>query len=193
MPAPKGNQNAKGHVGTGGRPAIYNNRIPGIIKSLRERGATEHEIAEALDISPRTLRDWKASHIEVCAALDVGNEAMIRVARRGLFERAAGYTYEAEKVFQFQGQIIRAKTTEHVPPDPTAALRILERLDPEQWKERTEVEGKGTFSLADLVALSMEHRARKAEQAKLIEARKVIRQAFFSPIESKGIPESAGF
>jgi hypothetical protein len=89
---------------------------------------------------------------------------MIKVARRGLFERAAGYTYESEKVFQFQGKIIRAKIIEHVPPDATAALKILERLDPEQWKERTEVENKGTFSLADLVALSM-----KSREGKLIE------------------------
>jgi uncharacterized protein YjcR len=74
MPAPKGNKNAKGHIGAGGRPAIYNDRIPGIIKSLRERGSTEHEIAEVLDISPRTLRDWKATHIEVYAALDVATK-----------------------------------------------------------------------------------------------------------------------
>jgi hypothetical protein len=121
MPAPRGNTNAKGHVGAGGRPAIYDNRIPGIIRTLRARGCTEHEIPEILDVSPRTLRDWKAQHVEVSAALDVGNETMIQIARRSLFERAAGYTYEAEKVFLYQGELIRAKTREHVPPDATAA------------------------------------------------------------------------
>ena len=169
MPAPKGNQNAKGNRGGTGRPAVYNSRMPAIVRGLRERGATAFEIAETLGISQSTLRMWKARYVEFCDALDVSNETMVKIARRGLFERAAGYTYESEKVFQFQGQIIRAKTTEHVPPDPSAALRILERLDPEQWKERTEVEGKGTFSLADLVDLSMKHRERLAADPKLLE------------------------
>ena len=45
-----------------------------------------------------------------------------------------------------------------------------ERLDPATWRERSETKVENTFSLADLVALSMQQRARKAaEQAKLIE------------------------
>jgi hypothetical protein len=60
------------------------------------------------------------------------------------------------------------KVVEHVPPDATAALRILERLKPDKWKERTEVEGKGAFSLADLVYMSMKDREPQPEP-KLIE------------------------
>jgi transcriptional regulator with XRE-family HTH domain len=138
-----GNQNAKGHVGAGGRPPIYNVRMPAIIQALRERGLIEFEIAKVLGVSPNTLKHWKANQVEVFAALAVGKETMKEIASRSLFERAAGYSFESEKVFQHQGKIIRAKITEHVPPDPVAALRILERLDPEKWKERTEVENKG--------------------------------------------------
>jgi uncharacterized protein YjcR len=52
--APKGNQNAKGHVGAwgGGRPTIYNDRMPAIIQALRERGLIESEIAKVLNVSP---------------------------------------------------------------------------------------------------------------------------------------------
>jgi Homeodomain-like domain len=169
MPAPKANQNAKGNRGGPGRPAVYNPQIPDIVRGLRERGATTWEIAEILNISPATLRQWKARHIEFCNALNVSTETMVKRARESLFERAAGYSFETEKVFQFQGEIIRAKTIEHVPPDATAALKILERLDPETWRERNETKVDHSFSLANLVALSMEQRARKAEAAKLIE------------------------
>jgi hypothetical protein len=172
MSAPKGNKNAKGNGGGPGRPPVYSARIPWIVCGLRERGATEREIAAVLGISDRTLRRWAAEHIEFSSALSVSNRAMVNRARQALFERAAGYSFETEKIFQYQGSIIRAKTLEHVPPDPTAALRILERLEPETWKERTEVEGKGSFSLADLVALSMadrEAKARAATDPKLIE------------------------
>jgi hypothetical protein len=43
-------------------------------------------------------------------------------------------------------------------------------LEPHVWRDKIETQVNNTFSLADLVALSMEQRARKAEQAKLIEA-----------------------
>jgi hypothetical protein len=170
MPAPKGNRNAKGNRGGPGRPPVYSARIPGIVCGLRERGGTEREIAAVLGISDRTLRRWAAEHIEFSSALSVSNETMVKRARESLFERAAGYSYESEKVFQFQGEIIRAKTIEHVPPDATAALRILERLDPDTWRERTGVDAKHTFNWAHMVELSMQRREREAEQAKLIEA-----------------------
>jgi hypothetical protein len=168
MSAPKGNQNARGNVGGTGRPPVYAARIPGIVCGLRERGATEREIAAVLGISDRTLRRWAAEHIEFSSALSVSNEAMVNRARQSLFERAAGYSFETEKIFQFQGKIIRAKTIEHVPPDTTAALRILERLDPDTWRERSATKVESTFSLADLVYMSMKDREPPPEP-KLIE------------------------
>jgi hypothetical protein len=107
MPAPKCNQNAKGNRGGTGRPPVYTARIPGIVCGLRERGATGHEIANVLGISDRTLRRWAAERIEFSPALSISNEAMVNRARQSLFERAAGYSFETEEIFQFQGEIIR--------------------------------------------------------------------------------------
>jgi transposase-like protein len=67
-------------VGGTGRPPVYNARIPNIVRGFRERGATEHEIADILGISDRTLRQWRAQHIEFSAALNVSNEAMVKRA-----------------------------------------------------------------------------------------------------------------
>jgi hypothetical protein len=78
--------------------------------------------------------------------------------------RAVGYTFKSEKVFQFQGKVIYATIVEHVPPDTTAALKILERLDPDTWKERTEVKHEGEFSLYAVVQRSLELRAEAAKQ-----------------------------
>jgi hypothetical protein len=62
---------------------------------------------------------------------------------------------------------------EHVPPDPVAALKMLERLDPETWKERKEIETTGEFSLKRLLYLSMADREEAArlaaKQANVIE------------------------
>ena len=50
MSVPKGNR------GGTGRPPVYNAHIPNIVRGLGERGATEHEVADVLGISDRTLR-----------------------------------------------------------------------------------------------------------------------------------------
>jgi hypothetical protein len=49
----------------------------------------------------------------------------------------------SEKVFQFQGQIIRAETKEHVPPDTTAGIFWLKNRRPEAWRERQQHEHTG--------------------------------------------------
>jgi hypothetical protein len=41
-------------------------------------------------------------------------------------------------VFQFQGQIVRTETREHVPPDTTAMIFWLKNRRPEQWRDKTE-------------------------------------------------------
>jgi hypothetical protein len=62
---------------------------------------------------------------------------------------------------------VRVPILEHVPPDTGAAWNLMKNLEPDAWRDKIETQVNNTFSLADLVALSMEQRARKAEQAKL--------------------------
>jgi hypothetical protein len=67
------------------------------------------------------------------------------------------------------GTVVRVPILEHVPPDTGAAWNLMKNLEPDAWRDKIETQVNNTFSLADLVALSMQQRARKAEQAKLIE------------------------
>jgi len=156
MPAPKGNKNALGNKGGKGRPRIYEPNIIPLVKRLVARGATTWEIAEALGVSQSTLRHWKWKHIELNRAFDISESDMIPRSKRSLFERAVGYTFESEKVFQYQGSIIRAKINEHVPPDPTAALKILERLEPDTWRDRSEVRAEVDITQIIRASLKLE-------------------------------------
>ena len=99
-------------------------------------GASDREIADAIKISVETLRRWRRVRIDFLDATRATDNEMAEAARSSLFRRAIGFSYKIERVFVSQGQVIRVPTTERVPPDTTAALKILERLDPEQWKER---------------------------------------------------------
>src|SRR5579871_6660679 len=148
MPAPKDNQNARGNRGGRGREPIYNSRVPGMVRALRENGATDREIADALGVSDRTLRRWRVQHIELKSALDIGNEVMLQRVKQSYFHRAIGYSYESEKIVTVGGVVERVPIIEHVPPDTGAAWNIMKNLEPEVWKDKTEVKQEQTFSLA---------------------------------------------
>jgi hypothetical protein len=166
MPAPKCNQNAKGNRGGTGRPSRYSPDLIPVVRLMAVGGASDKEIADAIKISVETLRRWRRDHIEFLNGIRITDDEMAEAARTSLFRRAIGFTYKAEKVF---ANGFRAEVTEYLPPDASAAFKILQAYDKKQaFREKTEV--TTPFSLADLVALSMEQRARKAEQAKLIEA-----------------------
>ena len=134
--APKGNCNAKGNSGGTGRPSRYSPDLNPVVRLMSVGGASNREIADAIKISVETLRRWRRDRIEFLNGTDATDKEMAEAARSSLFRRAMGFTYKNEKVFFWQGRVIRVSTTEHVPPDSNAALKILERLDPAQWKER---------------------------------------------------------
>ncbi len=171
--APKGNKNALGNRG-GGRKPIYSAKLLPIVLGMASDGATDFEIAGRLGISKETLRWWRWEHVEFANAMKVGREAMVERAKASLFHRAVGYSFRSEKVFQSQGAIIRAPIIEHIPPDVTAAKMILQAYDTEDvWRDKRDVKGESTFSLADLIAMSWEQReAKRAAEAegKLIES-----------------------
>ena len=68
-----------------------------------------------------------------------------------MYHRAVGYNFHSEKVMQFQGKIVRAKTVEHVPPDVGAITLWLHNRRPEKWRNNTEPSVTLHISLAELV------------------------------------------
>jgi hypothetical protein len=55
-------------------------------------------------------------------------------------KRACGYDIKTEKIFCFQGEVIRAETTTHIPPDPGAALNWLKNRQPDKWRDKKRLE-----------------------------------------------------
>jgi hypothetical protein len=122
-----------------GRPSAYKPEFAAQARKLCELGATDFEIAKFFEIHISSLYRWKATYSEFSDALKAGKQAADDRVEHSLFHRAVGYTFESEKVFQFQGQIVRAATTEHVPPDATAAIFWLKNRKPAEWRDRSEV------------------------------------------------------
>ena len=82
--------------------------------------------------------------------LKSGKEVADNRVERSLYNRAVGYTFDSEKVFQHQGEIVRAKTVEHVPPDTTAGIFWLKNRKPAEWRDKIEhqVGGKVQVTIA---------------------------------------------
>ena len=168
MPAPKGNQFAKGNRGGLGRKPIYSAKLLPIVKGMCEDGATDYEIAKRLSISKETLRSWRFRYEEFRNAMTLGRQGMLERVKSAYFSRAVGYTYESEKVqILANGTVVRVPIVEHVPPDTGAAWNLMKNLEPNARRDKNETKVEGSFNLADIVELSMQRREAKA--TKLIE------------------------
>lgn len=126
----------------GGRPSSYKPEFAEQARKLCELGATDIEIADFFEVSDRTVYRWQLKYPEFCQALKAGKDAADERVERSLFHKATGYTFESEKIFQHQGEIIRAPIREHVPPDTTAMIFWLKNRRPAAWRDKTEVHHK---------------------------------------------------
>ncbi len=124
-----------------GRPPHYRDEFAAQAKKLCMLGATDFELAEFFCVTSRTIYLWKNSHPKFCRAVKAGKLRADERVERALFNRAVGYSYESEKVFHFQGEIVRAPIVEHVVPDPGAALNWLKNRKWKVWGERQEPTG----------------------------------------------------
>jgi hypothetical protein len=153
-----------------GRPEKFSTAVLPALRALALTGALDQEMADAIEVSERTFRRWKAEKPEFLAAVSLTDAEMAQGARVGLYRRAVGFKVKIEKVFS---NGMRMRTAEYIPPDPNAAFKILQAYDEKQaFAEKRQQ--TGGFDWADLVAMSMADREERArlkaiEDGKLIE------------------------
>lgn len=145
------------------RPSKYEESFVRIAAGAASLGATDREVADMLGVCERTLNYWKLEHPDFNEALKVGKDAADNRVEQSLYRKAVGYSFDSEKVFQYEGQIVRAPITEHVPPSDTAAIFWLKNRRKDEWRDKQEVEHNVGAGLAELIA------SRRAAVAKLNE------------------------
>lgn len=142
---------------TKGRPTDFKPEFVEQAAKLCALGATDYELADFFSVNTATIYRWKNTRSDFCEAVTCGKELADERVARALFNRAVGYTFESEKVFQHQGEIVRAATSEHVPPDPSAAKLWLTNRRPDQWREKntTELTGAGGAPLVPVLNVTV--------------------------------------
>lgn len=138
MPAPKGNQYAKGNKG-GGRLSTYQDKFAKQAQKACEAGFTDKEIAELLGCDQSTLYRWKAEHEEFAQALKAGKEKADDRVELSLYHRATGYSHPEVDIRVIDGQIVKTELIKHYPPDTTAAIFWLKNRRKDEWRDKQEV------------------------------------------------------
>ena len=153
-----------------GRPSSYKAEFSEQARKLCEMGATDFQVAQFLGIDRATFYRWRNTIPSFCDALKTGKYPADEQVERTLYERATGYSFEAEEVFQYQGEIIRATVTKHVPPDATSMIFWLKNRRPQQWRDRQEsVNIDVHMSLGELVNSSYKPDLPALPEPKVIE------------------------
>lgn len=140
-----------------GRPLapLYREEYPAIARKLCDLGATDADLAEAFEVSRRTIFNWRAEHPDFAEACKVGKDVADDRVERSLYQRACGYDYEAVKIFPPKtegGAPVIVPYMEHVPAETAAIAFHLKNRRPKKWRDRHELTGKDGGPIATITA-----------------------------------------
>ncbi|WP_089177136.1 helix-turn-helix domain-containing protein [Bosea sp. AS-1] len=126
-----------------GAPTAYKPEYAAQAAKLCALGATDMELADFFEVDTRTIYRWKHANEDFCQAVIAGKDQADARVERALYNRAVGYSYQSEKIFNEKGTIIRAPVVEHVPPDTGAAFNWLKNRKPAEWRDKITQEHTG--------------------------------------------------
>jgi hypothetical protein len=129
-----------------GRPTKYRPEMAEQAEKLCRLGATDAEIADFFEVAESTVNNWKDAHPEFSEALKKGKALADAEVADKLYRRALGYSHDEEKLFLSEGQVIRAATVKHYPPDTTACIFWLKNRQSGRW--RNKVSNDHNFGIA---------------------------------------------
>jgi len=125
-------------------------------RKLCELGATDAELASFFDCTRMSIMRWRAAHEEFAEACKVGKDHADDRVERSLYQRALGYSYEAQKVVVASGVAEVVDYREDCPPDTAACIFWLKNRRREEWRDKQEHEhtGKDGAPLVPIINLT---------------------------------------
>jgi hypothetical protein len=126
-----------------GRPTAYRPEYCQVAAEMALNGSTDEEIAHEIGVDVRTLYRWRGQHEVFRQSLQWGKDCCDERVERSLYARSVGYTYDAVKIFQHNGEPVIVPHKEHVAPDVGAIKMWLTNRKRRDWSDtvRNEVSG----------------------------------------------------
>ena len=122
------------------RPEKWEDKFLHIAKHACFLGATDQELADMLEVSVRTIYNWRVSKPEFAEVLAAGKEIADERVERSLYQRAIGYEQDEVKIFMPGGAEapVYAPFRAKIAPDVTAAIFWLKNRKGQDWRDKTE-------------------------------------------------------
>jgi hypothetical protein len=98
-------------------------------------GATNDELAEFFDVSPRTIDRWIVEHADFGAAVRCGRVVADARVARGLYGRAVGYDRTVERMAIVAGELKPVTSTIHYPANVQACMFWLRNRRRQTWRD----------------------------------------------------------
>lgn len=130
-----------------GRPSRYKAEYADQAYKFCLLGATDARLGEFFDVSEQTINTWKQVHPAFLESIKRGKELADAEIAYALYHRAKGYSHEAVKIFNNQGEIIKENYIEHYPPDTGAAMAWLKNRQSQYWRDRQEIGLDGDLNI----------------------------------------------
>ena len=137
----------------GRKPRFNPNYHPLMVKGLAEAGKTTEEIAEALNVTHTSIKNWMKENPDFLSTIKKGKEYADDEVVQSLFNRAKGYKFTEKRVVQIGDErtekdgdgkewIVKAMrkemTEKEIAPDPTSMIFWLKNRQPKDWRDKHE-------------------------------------------------------
>lgn len=123
-----------------GRPTDYRPEYDARALDMCRLGATDAQLAEAFDVSERTINRWRVTHESFAIASRVGKEYADERIRQTFYNVAHGYEYDEEYIDKAGNKQTRRVV---VPPNVTALAKwAAARLTDMRETQRVEMNAK---------------------------------------------------
>ena len=123
-----------------GRPSKFKDEYIVQARKLALLGLKDSEMASVFGVCEKTFNNWKIDFPDFLQSLKEGKEFADANVTERLYQRAMGFEHKSEKVFNYQGVIVRAKTVEIYPPDTAACIFWLKNRQSDKWRDKREAD-----------------------------------------------------
>lgn len=123
-----------------GRPPVYTEDVNVLATRACRLGATNAGLADFFSVTETTINNWIETKPAFAAAVREGREFSDAHVAECLYQRATGYTVEEEKLFydRESGDVVRADTLKHYPPDVDAIKHWLHNRQRGKWSKASD-------------------------------------------------------
>jgi hypothetical protein len=133
-----------------GRPSKKNTLDFEMIETFYGFGLIDEQICKALDITEKTLANWKKDEAFL-QAIKRGKAISDNRVERSLYDRAMGYSHLEDDIKVVDKEIVITPTVKHYPPDTTAIIFWLKNRKRAEWRDKHDFEHDITGNLADIL------------------------------------------